>query len=1134
MSKILVFTATLMISTVFFITHVFGLDGNGEKKVNSIKGMLLMLDDKTPHVAVSVQAIHNGKVIDGVLSDEEGKYSFINLKTGLYQVRCYIPGEYVYYSKSKDKQITEALNATSLSVENGKILKNIDFRIAPFKKGTWRNYDTLDGLPHNLVIGICRAPDGVMWFATYGGISRYDGKEFINFTTKDGLAGNKVNAIYRDSDGVIWCATEGSGLSLYDGKQFKNFTTSDGLVNNYVRAIFGAPDGVTWLGTLRGVSRYDGEKFTNFTTDDGAVGYAINSIARDLNGVMWFASWGHGVSRYDGKEFIDITAKDGLVDNYITLVHCSPNGVMWFGSIEGGVSRYNGKGFINFTTKDGLANNRVHSFIYSAPDGAMWFATGGGVSRYDGKGFINFTVNDGLANNYVLPIYHDSEGVMWFATRGGVSRYDEKTFLNFTTKNGLAGNSVNTIYRASDGVMWFATDGGVSRYDGKKFVNLTEKDGLASNNVSDIYRGADGVLWFTTDDGVSRYDGKEFVNLTEKDGLASNYVRGISCGPDGALWFGTWRGASRYDFDTPSATQSKDGKKFVNLTEENGLPEDYLESIHCLPDGTVWLGTYGGGVSRYDGKQFIHFTTKDGLPDNSINAIYRDADDVIWFGTSGGVSQYNGKEFVNLTTADGLSNDSISAIYRDSDGIMWFATGSGVSGYDGVAWTSLDTRDGLIANDVSSIHQDAEGFLWFGANVWSGTNGGITRYRKSGNAYLSARIISVRTDREYTDIQSIPAITTNRRITITYKSTDFKTIPEKQQYRYRVKARTRAKRRELDSNWRLPTKETSFDDSFDKPGVYTFEVQAIDRDFNYSEPASVTLKIVPPWYLNGWIAFPSGGAIFTLLTLSLFFGWRYYAQRQSIRAYERAAAQELRDANQVQMSLMPETAPKIDGIKIAGKCLPANTVSGDFFDYLEGKQKNEIALIVADVCGKGMKGAMNAVMADGVLHASAAEMESLSPAPLMMKLNNVLKGRLEWGMNITMVIGMIDADAKTLTIANAAHHAHPLLLRNGEVDILKSGGMPLGMMAGIEYSEEQFQLQRGDVVILMTDGIIEAQNTESTMYSASGRLENTISQFTPEMLSDAMVDAVISDAVDFGGDKTNRDDDMTVVVAKVL
>jgi hypothetical protein len=104
--------------------------------------------------------------------------------------------------------------------------------------------------------------------------------------------------------------------------------------------------------------------------------------------------------------------------------------------------------------------------------------------------------------------------------------------------------------------------------------------------------------------------------------------------------------------------------------------------------------------------------------------------------------------------------------------------------------------------------------LWFAAEE------GITRYRRS----------------------AIPAFTVGQRVTIEYSSIDFKTVPEKRQYRYRIK--------EVDSAWRKPTKATSFDYTFEEAGTYTFEAQAIDRDLNYSQPASLTLKVTPHPYLE--------------------------------------------------------------------------------------------------------------------------------------------------------------------------------------------------------------------------------------------------------------------------------------------
>ena len=149
-------------------------------KAVSIEGTLLMLDDKTPHVAVSVQAIRDGKIVDGTFSDENGKYRFINLKPGDYQVRCQVPDGYVYYSSSSnDNGMGEEIGEI-LQVEKDKTLEVIDFRFAPFKKGIWQTYRFVDGLSCNDVTGgILQDSEGAIWIGTFIGVSRYDGKSWI-------------------------------------------------------------------------------------------------------------------------------------------------------------------------------------------------------------------------------------------------------------------------------------------------------------------------------------------------------------------------------------------------------------------------------------------------------------------------------------------------------------------------------------------------------------------------------------------------------------------------------------------------------------------------------------------------------------------------------------------------------------------------------------------------------------------------------------------------------------------------------------------------------------------------------------------------------------------------------------------
>jgi serine phosphatase RsbU (regulator of sigma subunit)/ligand-binding sensor domain-containing protein len=1144
---------TYLLLSLFVVSSTFAQDSTPTNTI-SIEGTLLMLDDKTPHVAVVVQAIRGGKPVATVLSDEGGKYQLINLKPGTYQVRCYTLNGYLYYGKDRP---TDASHAASLQVRSGSTLKDVDFRFAPFKKGTWKTYTYLDGLGDNHISDIYRDPDGVMWFGTTGGVSRYDGKEFVNLTTKDGLAHNYVFTIHRDPDGVMWFGTYGGGVSRYDGREFVNFTTEDGLAHHMIMCIHQDPDGVMWFGggllSEGGVSRYDGKEFVNLTTEDGLAANNVHAIHRDPDGVMWFATWFGGVSRYDGKEWVNLTTEDGLAGDTVHAMHRDADGVMWFGTVGGGVSRYDGEEFVNFSTKDGLANDIILC-IHQDPDGVMWFGASewitedGGLSRYDGRGFVNFTTKDGLANDRVRAIHRGPDGVMWFGTiDGGISRYDEKGFVNFTTKDGLAHRRVHAIHRGPDGVMWFGTDRGVSRYDGKEFVSLTTGDGLAGNIVQAIHRDPDGVMWFGTRSGVSRYDGEEFVNLTTKDGLAHNLIQCIYQDPDGVMWFGASDpvvedgGLSRYD-----------GKEFVNFTTEDGLVDNAVNAIHRDPDGVMWFVTWLGGVSRYDGKEFVNFTTEDGLVDNAVIAIHRDADGVMWFGTDGGVSRYDGEEFVNFSTEDGLAHNTVNAIHRDPDGVIWFGTEGGVSAYDGKAWTSLDTRDGLAGDRIGSILQDSDGFLWFG------TDGGITRYRRSASP-PKVGIVSVTTDQTYrlktqdsrckTEEPSIPAFTTGTRVTIEYSSIDFKTIPEKRQYRCRVyetgdlrhetsdRRLETSRRGDLDSTvsslksevhaYNRPTRETSFDWTPRKPGRYTFEVQAIDRDLNYSQPASLTLKVVPPLYLRAVFLVPTVGSGTILLAALVIVTTALTKRRRQVHAYQQAAVRELQDAREMQMSLLPEVAPPVEGMEIAGRSIPANTVGGDFFDYL-ALADGKIGIAVADVSGKGLRAAMNATMTNGMMH-EVATIEA-SCGRILSRLNTHLHPLMEKQMFTALSFAIIEQDSGVIQWSNAAQPL-PLVKRSGGVsEAAEHGELPLGMAPDVKYPDHELKLQPGDVVIFYTDGIIEAENGAEEMYGTE-RLLNLATGMDSAASAEDVTEAILQDVADFVG-AAEQYDDMTVVVVK--
>jgi serine phosphatase RsbU (regulator of sigma subunit)/ligand-binding sensor domain-containing protein len=1128
--------------------HTFHL-----KPAISIEGSILMLDKQSPHVDLVVQAMkpaaikverekpaleNTDQIMATTLTDERGQYRFFNLRPGKYEVRCHIPGRLVYHPDQPGQSVTV------LNVRSGKQIRDINFYLAEFKKGSWRTYTTYDGLAGNRVNHILRDTNGNLWFATGNGVSKYDGTQFVNFTKGDGLTDNTVLKIHQATDGAMWFATQ-KGLSKLEGEAFTNFTKDNGLLDAQLNDFFVDSKGLFWLGSGSwqkldgGVTRYDGKNFHHYRSNEGLISDVVNSIYEDRTGMMWFGTPTAGISRFDGADFTNFTEQDGLPSNCINQAAISQdsNGDLWFGTADrfgarGGLCQFDGQTFRSFVRHEGMQTNNAGG-IYFTTDGEMWLGSGreqggGGALLYDGAALVHFTEQDGLAGNTVHSIYHDVDGSIWFATNDGISRYDTVGLLNLTTRDGLVGNQINSIIESEDGRLYFATGNwgatsgnGLSIYDGQNFINMTYQHGLPNKPIVDIHLSSNGKLWLGIIPGLSLIVGEKITQYTEKDGLAYFWIGDIyQDREDKTLWLATGGGISHFD-----------GENFVNYTQKDGLLTNFVRCVYQDDDNQLWFGLNNpngfGGISHFnpESQTFTNFTSTGGLPEAKwFNVIQRGPKGDLWIGAggpggTGGISRYDGTNFTTLTVKDGLSSNNISDLLFDSDGLLWAATGGGgVSIYDGTFWSSLDDRDGLVSNSVWQIHQDHSGYMWFG------TNNGLTRYRKSKQK-PPVRITAVQTDQTYTNLASIPDLVYGERVTFKYDTTDFRTIPEKRQYRYRIK--------EVSQEWSKPVRTTIYDHKFQQQGHYTFEVQYIDRDLNYSDPASVELTINPPLFYQTMGFLIGVGVVFSI---ALVFGgvqtWKISEQRRRIREYQELAVEELEEAQGIQMGLMPQADPDLPGFDITGTCVTASEVGGDFFDYIPLGQQ-ELGIAVADVSGKQMQGAMNAVMTNGILQLAARELETDGPSEIMAKLNGILTQRMKNDTNVTMVFGVLNTNDKTFTFCNAGHHAHPVLCRDGQVESLTNTGFPLGMKENVAYPTRRLQLQSGDAVILMSDGIIETLDDEEIMYAETDKMETLLKTVKADTPAIQIQDQLVEDAIQHGADETLRDDDITVVVIKM-
>lgn len=253
---------------------------------------------------------------------------------------------------------------------------------------------------------------------------------------------------------------------------------------------------------------------------------------------------------------------------------------------------------------------------------------------------------------------------------------------------------------------------------------------------------------------------------------------------------------------------------------------------------------------------------------------------------------------------------------------------------------------------------------------------------------------------------------------------------------------------------------------------------------------------------------------------------------ENARLYERVARSEarlerdLQRAQEIQMHLMPGTAPDIPGLEVALRFHPARELGGDLYDFLTyGKERHVLA--VGDVSGKGAPAALYGAMAMGILRSLAPQ--RLSPPQLLKRLSLILLERKIEGHFITLTYAIWEPRAKTLRLANAGMPL-PLLVRKGQTRTIRVEGIPLGLLEHAQYQDQLVNLESGDLVAMFSDGIVEAANTKHEEFGPR-RLENLLRRNSHRPLEEII--ARLFDEVREYEQGLPPRDDQTIVLIRV-
>ncbi len=262
------------------------------------------------------------------------------------------------------------------------------------------------------------------------------------------------------------------------------------------------------------------------------------------------------------------------------------------------------------------------------------------------------------------------------------------------------------------------------------------------------------------------------------------------------------------------------------------------------------------------------------------------------------------------------------------------------------------------------------------------------------------------------------------------------------------------------------------------------------------------------------------------------------ASQAAISIYKSRLVEELKEAERVrremeiahriQMGLLPEKPPQVEGVELAGKCIPASEVGGDYYDFLDEGER--LGLIIADVSGHSVGPALMMAITRSVLRSEIAR--GRSPAEVLVATNAAVYDDLSRAeLFITVFHASYEKRTRTLTYANGGHNP-PFLWRARERRCipLDADGMLLGVLAKVDYEERELKLDPGDILVLYTDGVPEARNESGEMFG-EGRLRQAIEEGRGLPAAE-LLEEIYRRVHEHCGDMPQRDD-VTLIVMKI-
>jgi signal transduction histidine kinase/ligand-binding sensor domain-containing protein len=589
-----------------------------------------------------------------------------------------------------------------------------------------------DGLSQSDVKSFVQDKFGFLWIGTRDGLNRYDGFEFrrYNRQTDDStsLYFNQILNLQVDPAGNIWIGSMG-GISIYNYNKddFQNFFPAEKeLQHADINHILLTGETTALLSTSKGLVKFD-QKQKLFYVDQDLISF------KGMRVLYSYQSREHGLwVGTDRGVFVKASDQSGWVrlleNNSVQHIYADLNGKVYL-SASGGLFTYDLKKRKPERVLLPEGTTPVTE-VMRVKNGDLWIAANKVIvlDKNDGLkyslGYDKFN-NYSLSENRARALFQTSDGVIWVGTFGyGLNKVNPDvakfSYLGEQTSIPLSGNYVSTVFTADDTTLLVGTSRGLDVID----LSTKSAKHFSSNEemfqIFKVIADRRNNIWVATSKGfmlysasklipkdihlrsvydIAEWDGTSIILASRIDGIylfdtetdntslfipTSDLPEEVACMlvEDGHLWVGCKDGLKLF---------SRKGQlieHFKANTDSGSLHSSFVKSLYRDSNGNLWVGTWGGGLSKLNAEDstFTTYDVNNGLPNSVIYGILEDSSRTLWLSTNLGISAFNPKEHVfrNFDFFDGLQSNEFNtgAYFKSAGGKLYFGGVNGLSFFD--------------------------------------------------------------------------------------------------------------------------------------------------------------------------------------------------------------------------------------------------------------------------------------------------------------------------------------------------------------------------------------------------------------------------------------------------------------------